>query len=55
MIDLGFWNGAGCVVCPISPGQKKMFIDTDPQGTLAIVVYQGNSLCYKHFQEARDE
>lgn len=54
---LGGWNGAGCILCPITDNpQRNGWWGADPgviEGTEAVVIFRGDSLCYKHFLEIK--
>lgn len=56
---LGGWGRTGCVRCPMTDNRdesKRKWSSPEKgvvQGTYAVVVFNGNSLCYQHFMEAR--
>lgn len=56
---LGGWNGVGCIHCPMTDNRdesKRRWLSPDRgcvQGTEAVVIFNGNSLCYRHFLEAQ--
>lgn len=56
---LGGWGGVGCIVCPMTDNRdesKRSFLSPDRgvvKGTEAVVVYGGDSLCYRHFLERK--
>lgn len=52
---LGTPYGLGCVKCPIDPPIERPWAGFERAiGTPAIVVFKGESLCYKHFMQEKD-